>query len=264
MEPNAYLEINRQSWNKRTDVHVTSAFYDVPTFLSGKSSLNDIELNLLGDVAGKSVLHLQCHFGMDSISLSRLGAHVTGVDLSDNAIEKANELAGKAGTSTTFICSDLYDLPNHLQDQFDIVFTSYGTIGWLPDIEKWASVISKFMKPGGSFVFAEFHPVAWMFDNDFNTVAYRYFNDEPIVENEVNTYADRSNTLELKSVCWNHGLAEVIDALIKQGITITHFQEFDYSPYDCFNGAIENEPGKFRIEKFGNKLPLVYAVKGIK
>ena len=127
-----YIEINRQSWNDRTEIHLKSEFYDLENFRKGKSSLNDIELNLLGDIQGMTILHLQCHFGQDTISLSRLGAKVTGVDLSDKAIECAQNLAKDTNAQTRFICCDIYDLPNHLDEKFDLVFTSYGTIGWLP------------------------------------------------------------------------------------------------------------------------------------
>ena len=121
----SYIEINKKSWNKRTPLHLLSNFYDVDGFLKGKSSLNEIELKLLGDVKGKNILHLQCHFGQDTISLGRLGANVTGIDLSDKAIESANNLSVKANIEATFICCNIYDLPNHLNQQFDIVFTSY-------------------------------------------------------------------------------------------------------------------------------------------
>ena len=133
-----YIEINKNSWNKRTAVHLKSEFYDQEKFLKGQSSLNDIELNLLGNIEGKSILHLQCHFGQDSISLSRLGAKVSGVDLSDKAIEAARQIAKETNENTNFICCDIYDLPKFLNQQFDIVFTSYGTIGWLPHLGKWA------------------------------------------------------------------------------------------------------------------------------
>jgi len=184
-EPADYLKLNKASWNTRTEVHFDSEFYDNESFLKGKSSLNDIELDLLGDVAGKSVLHLQCHFGQDTISLARMGAKATGVDLSDLSIKRANELNEKAGTDARFICTDLYSLPIHLDETFDIVFTSYGTIGWLPDMDKWAAIVSKYLKPGGLFVIAEFHPVVWMFDDDFKFIKYNYFNDGVIEETEL-------------------------------------------------------------------------------
>ena len=259
-----YLEINRKSWNNRTDAHVESDFYDVKGFLEGQNSLNSIELDLLGDVSGKSILHLQCHFGQDTLSLARLGATVTGVDLSNKAIDKANALAEQMHLNATFICTDIYDLPNQLTGQFDIVFTSYGTIGWLPDLDKWAAVISKFLKPEGKFVFAEFHPVVWMFDDDFEAVTYNYSKSDPIVETEEGTYADKTAQIEQDYVSWNHGLAEVFTALVKQGIQIEAFNEFDYSPYNCFNKTIEVAPKKFRIKHLDNKIPMVYSICGIK
>lgn len=178
-----YLEINKNSWNSKVDTHLKSDFYFVDEFLNGRTSLNSIELELLGDIKDKSILHLQCHFGQDSISLSRMGAKVTGIDLSDKAIEAAKDLVKKTGTDTQFICTDLYNLPNVLDRKFDVVFTSYGTIGWLPDLNKWAKIISHFLKPNGKFIMAEFHPVVWMFDDDFEVVKYNYFNEAPIYRN---------------------------------------------------------------------------------
>ena len=162
-----YIEINKQAWNKKTDMHIKSDFYDIDGFLNGNSSLNEIELKLLGNIKSKSILHLQCHFGQDTISLTRLGAIATGIDLSDNAINQAILLSEKTNTKVDFISCDIYDLPKHLDKQFDIVFTSYGAIGWLPDLDKWGQIISKFLKPNGKFVFVEFHPVVWMFDYNF-------------------------------------------------------------------------------------------------
>jgi ubiquinone/menaquinone biosynthesis C-methylase UbiE len=259
-----YFENNKASWNKWTTVNFESDFYDVPSFLQGKNVLNSIELDFLGDVNGKSILHLQCHFGMDTLSLARMGAQVTGVDLSDEAIKKANQLNEQLELSAQFINCNVYDLPQHLDQQFDIVFTSYGTIGWLPDIQKWASVVSHFLKPGGAFVFAEFHPVVWMMDDDFEKISYRYFNDEAIVETNNGSYADRNADVKVEFAGWNHGLAEVQQALMDQEIRIEKIKEFDYSPYNCFNGTVESEPGKFRIEKLGNKIPMVYSLLGRK
>lgn len=259
-----FISLNRDSWNNRVDAHLQSEFYDMPGFLSGKSSLNDIELRLLGDLSGKTVLHLQCHFGQDSISLARMGARVTGVDLSDKAIETAQKLAEETIADARFICCNLYDLPQHLDQSFDLVFSSYGTISWLPDLDHWAALIARYLKPGGRFVFAEFHPVVWMFDNDFETVGYAYANQGPIAETETGTYADRNADLKLQYVCWNHGLSEVISSLIQHGLSLNQFQEFDYSPYNCFNKTIEFEPGKFRIAHLGNKIPMVYALEATK
>lgn len=256
-----YIAINRQSWNNRTDAHLKSEFYDLEGFISGKTFLKDIEMNLLGDIAGKSVLHLQCHFGQDSIALSKLGADVTGIDLSDKAIASAKEIAKITHTNTKFICCNIYDLPDYLNEQFDIVFTSYGTIGWLPDLDRWAKIISRYLKPNGQFVFVEFHPVVWMFDDNFETIGYRYFNSGAIVETETGTYADRNADITQQYVMWNHGTGEVINSLIQNGLEIASFDEFDYSPYNCFNKTVEFEPGKFRISHLDDKIPMVFSIK---
>ncbi len=259
-----YIAINRQLWNDRTAVHLTSEFYDMAGFMQGRSSLNDIELALLGDVQGKSLLHLQCHFGMDTLSLARLGAQVTGVDLSDTAIEEARKLAAHLGIPADFVCCNIYDLPQHLDTQFDIVFTSYGVIGWLPDLDAWGRLIARYLKPGGLFVMAEFHPVVWMFDNDFNRIEYSYFQQDAIVETEEGSYADRYADIKNLAVSWNHSLDQVFRALLAQGLHIAAFREYDYSPYNCFANTVELEPGQFHIRGMERKLPMVYAVSAAK
>ena len=259
-----YIKINKQTWNNKTAVHIDSDFYDNDNFIKGKSTLNSIELDLLGDVNGKKILHLQCHFGQDSLSLARLGAKVTGVDLSDRAIAKAKELNTNLKLDAQFICCDIYDLPNHLNDTFDIVFTSYGTIGWLPDLNKWSAVVSQFLKPDGKFVMAEFHPVVWMFDTNFKEVFYSYFNIKPIIENETGTYADQYSEIESQTITWNHPTSEVLNALINAGLEINAFNEFDYSPYNCFNETEEFETEKYRIKHLGNKIPMIFSILATK
>lgn len=256
-----YLDINRKSWNQRLDAHVASDFYDVEGFLNGRSSLNKIELDLLGDVSGKSILHLQCHFGQDTISLSRLGASVTGIDLSDKSILKAKKLATQIGTDTEFICCDVYNLPHVLDKKFDIVFTSYGTISWLPDLNKWSEVICHFLKPKGHFVFAEFHPAIWMYDDDVEKVTYHYNNVEPIIEEETGTYADKNADFKETCVCWNHGIGEVVNSLIKSGLQLKQLDEHCYAPYPFVKNCESIKPGKYRIKHFEDKFPLVYAIK---
>lgn len=255
-----YLDVNKASWNKRTDVHVDSEFYDNQSFIKGRSSLNDIEIPLLGDLTGKKVLHLQCHFGQDTISMARMGAQATGVDLSDKSVDKARELTKITETGCEFVCCNVYDLPNHLDDTFDVVFTSYGTITWLPDLDRWASVINRFLKPGGQFIFVEFHPCMWMYDDDMKGIKYNYFNDGPIAEDEEGTYANKESAITQSYVTWNHAISEVVNSLIGQGLKINQLNEYDYSPYDVFAGGEEFESGKFRVAQFGNKVPMVYAV----
>lgn len=259
-----YLSINKSTWNERTDVHFQSKMYDVENFIQGGNALKSIELELLGDIKGKRILHLQCHFGQDTISLSRMGAEATGIDFSDKAIARAKELAELTQSNTRFILSDVYSLPDVLDEKFDMVFTSYGTIGWLPDVERWAAVVSHFIKPGGTFVFAEFHPVVWMMSDDFSKIQYRYFTDEPIVEESDTTYTDGQLSKSMKSVGWNHGMAEVIQALLDQGLHLDSLREFDYSPYDCFDKVVEVETGKYQIIGLEGKIPMVYALKATK
>ena len=256
-----YININKQTWNNKTDVHISSEFYDMQGFIEGKPTLNAIEMELLGDVSNKKILHLQCHFGQDTMTFSRMNAIATGIDLSDKAIDRAREFATQLNLDTTFVCCDIYDTPKFVDEKFDVVFTSYGTIGWLPDLDKWANVVSHFLKPDGKFVMADFHPVVWMYDNDFKEVFYNYFNTNPIIEDESGTYADRYSEISAQTITWNHPISEILNALIKSGLEINCFNEYDYSPYNCFNETEEFKPNKFRIKHFGNKIPMVYSIK---
>lgn len=256
-----YFKSNKALWNKRTSIHKNSDFYDLEGFRKGKNVLNEIELKELGDVSGKSMLHLQCHFGLDSLSWSRLGAKVTGVDFSDKAIEIAAELNEELRFDTRFICSNIYDLKQKLDQQFDIVFTSYGTIGWLPDLDRWANIIRHFLKPGGTFYIAEFHPVIWMFDDDFSKLTYSYFNSGVIEIEQEGTYANKNAKLKQKEYSWNHSIGSVVNALIKHGLSIQSLNEFNYSPYDCFSNTIKNEEDNFFIKGYEGVLPMVYSIK---
>ena len=260
-----YFETNRQLWNQRTPLHRQSEFYSVPAFLEGKTSLNSIELEELGDVQGKSLLHLQCHFGQDTLSWARLGANATGIDLSDASIEEARKLNQQLGLDAKFVQSNVYDLKENLQGQFDVVFTSYGTIGWLPDLEKWAEIIFHFLKPGGTFYMVEFHPVVWMFDDDFQNIVYPYHNTiEPIVTETAHTYTDGGAHKQQKEYGWNHALSEVISSLTAKGLQLHFLHEFPYSPYNCFSHMVQGEDGYWRIEHMQNKIPLLYSLKATK
>lgn len=261
---NDHISVNMKLWDERVGYHLNSGFYDKDGFLNGKISISDLEQELLGNISGKSILHLQCHFGMDTISLSRMGAIATGVDFSQKAINAAEKLTIETRQNAKFICSDIYDLPSVLDQKFNIVFTSFGVIGWLPDLNKWAGVIQHFLEPGGKFIIAEFHPVVWMFDNDFKKIEYSYFNERPIRELEEGTYADKNAPFQLESITWNHSLSEVMQSLMQHGIEITDFKEYDYSPYNCFNETIEIEPGKFNIKNLQHKIPMTYSITGQK
>ena len=264
LDTQTFFNDNKEGWNKRTSAHISSDFYNNRNFKVVQNSLNKIELSELTEIKGKSLLHLQCHFGQDTLSLSRMGAVATGVDFSETAVDKGRELANQLGLDTKFICCDVYSLPDVLDEQFDIVFTSYGTIGWLPDVDKWAAVVSKFLKPGGRFVFAEFHPVVWMFDNDFTKVTYNYFKDNAIIEEETGTYAEKGADIRSETINWNHSIGEVLGGLLNHGLAIEKFNEYDYSPYNCFSHLEEFAPGKFRVKHLGNNIPMVYSVLAVK
>lgn len=259
-----YFDENKKLWNQRTVVHKDSSFYDVPSFLQGKSSLTEIETKELGDVKGKKILHLQCHFGMDSLSLARMGAHVTGVDLSDTAIEEAKKLNDQLSLNAKFICCNVYDLKDHLNEQFDIVFTSYGVIGWLPDLNKWSDIISHFLKSGGFFYMAEFHPVVWMLDEDFKEVKYYYHNQETIIIDSQGTYTDRDAHIHAKEYSWNHSIGEVLNALLNQKLQLEFFNEYSYSPYPCFKNVVQGSDGNWRVLGLEDKIPMVYSLKASK
>ena len=259
-----YFKANRSLWNKRTPIHAASDFYDLEAFKSGKSSLNTIELKALGDVSGKSLLHLQCHFGMDTLSWARLGARVIGVDLSTKSIELAKSLAQELQISARFICSNVYDVPHCLDKKFDIVFVSYGCISWLPDLKHWAEIIADFLKPGGIFYMVEFHPIVWMFDSSFDKIAHPYQSLQVIHMEPTETYTKTNDTLNYSEYTWNHGLATIIQSLITSGLTLKSCEEFDFSPYNCFDNMVKGKDGYWRIIGLEEKIPLLFSLKAEK
>ncbi|MEO6166454.1 MAG: class I SAM-dependent methyltransferase [Chitinophagales bacterium] len=259
-----YFEANKRLWDERTLVHEKSAFYDVDSFKKGINSLTPIELAELTTVKGKRLLHLQCHFGLDTLSWARLGAKVTGIDFSEEAIAAAQKLTEELKMDARFLCSNVYELDKNLEGEFDIIFTSYGVVGWLPDLDRWASIIAHFLTKGGTFYLAEFHPVVWMFDNDFEKIKYPYHNYEVIEEEETGTYANRRAPIKNTSFTWNHGLGEVINALINHRMKIEFLHEFPFSPYNCFQNTIKGTDGNFRIKNLENLIPMMYSIKAIK
>jgi len=256
-----YRSINRAHWNQLVDAHLQSAFYDLPSFKAGRSSLRPPELAAVGEVAGQSLLHLQCHFGQDTLSWARLGATVTGMDLSEKAIAAAHDLAAELNLPAHFLACDLYELPQRLDGSFDVVFTSYGVVGWLPDLDRWAEVVAHFLKPGGRFVLLEFHPMLWMFDDAFERFAYSYFNVAPIVTAESGSYADRNQPGQTQEVGWNHSLSEVIGALHRAGLRLDWFEEYAYSVWPCFPDMKQVGEDRWVINPLGDKVPHMYGLR---
>lgn len=256
------FSLNRAAWDARTPFHLASRFYDVDAFKAGACSLREIELAQVGDVAGKSLLHLQCHFGQDTLSWARRGARVTGLDLSGAAVTTARALAAELGVDARFVEGNVFDAPALVgAETYDVVFTSYGVLGWLPRLGPWAQAVAACLRPGGAFHLVEFHPAVWVWDDAFERVAYAYDGpDVPIVSEQTGTYADRAAPVTLREVGFNHGLGAVVSALLDQGLRLEHLREYDWSPYDIFPDMEEFAPGRFRMRRFGARLPLVYGL----
>ena len=189
---------------------------------------------------------------------------VRGVDLSDDAIELAEKINDELHLDATFICCNVYDTSEFVKEQFDIVFTSYGTIGWLPDLDPWAKVIAERLKPGGYFYMAEFHPVVWMFDDDFTHIKYHYDNKEIIVMEDQPTYTGDKNEIAGKEYSWNHSISEVLNALINAGLKIEFLNEHTFSPYSNFKNSVETEKGEWHIKGMEGKIPMVYSLRARK
>lgn len=258
------LEANRKNWNERTPVHVASQFYDVESFRLGRCSLKDIERREVGDVSGKTLLHLQCHFGMDTMSWARRGARATGVDFSDVAIDAARSLNAELGLGARFICSNLYDLPDVLDEKFDIVFTSYGVLCWLPYIDAWARVVRQFVRPGGMFYIVEGHPFMEPFDEVSSsgeaTPAYGYFHEEFYWEGGEESYAG-SQPIESPNYEWHHSIGEIVTALIDAGLTIQFLHEFPFSGWQVFDVMRQGADGWWRFPEHNDSFPQLFSIK---
>ncbi len=260
-----YFETNKETWNQKVAIHAKSDFYDLDAFKKGETSLKRFEIDALGtNISGKSLLHLQCHFGQDTLSWSRMGAKCTGIDLSDKGIQLAKELNSELQLDATFTCCNVLETSKYIQEQFDIVYTSYGVIGWLPDLKPWGQMIAERLKKGGVFYMVEFHPIAWMFDYTKKepTIAYGYQQKEAIYEEYEGTYANTASKMISKEYGWNHGLGEIISSLTQAGLTIEYLHEYDESPYDIFPDLIKTKEGMY-VSK--DKLfPLLFAIKAFK
>jgi SAM-dependent methyltransferase len=265
MDMKKEIHQNKILWEQWTGLHFDSDFYDLRGFLHGKNTLNEIELAELGKVEGKTLLHLQCHFGLDTLSLARMGAEVTGVDISETAVGKAVELAGQLNLDASFIVSDVYEIKSVIEKQFDIVFCSYGAIQWLPDLLKWAGIISWCLKPGGIFYMAEFHPVLWMLDENSTGLKYPYDSGgKPLVFSNARSYAAPEVPLQNQEFNWQHGLGQVVNALVSQEMQLEFLNEHAWSPYPVLDGMVETEPSHWKHKNLPENFPYVFSVKAKK
>lgn len=262
---NEYLKSNRELWNAWTPVHVKSKVYNVDAFKRGEDRLDNVVREGVGDVRGKSLLHLQCHFGLDTLSWARLGARVTGADFSEAAITQARALAQETGIDANFVCANIYDLPNTLTGQFDIVFTSHGVLSWLPDLSAWGQVVAHFLKPGGLFYICEAHPTAYIFDDenpDDLRVRYPYFHTaEPGSAKVDGSYADRDADVHSVEYFWFFNMGDVINALIQAGLQITELREHDFVSWQMYPFMIQDIDGWWRLPEKFPRLPLMFSLK---
>lgn len=243
---------NRANWDDRVPIHVAGSFYDVPGFVAGRDTLRDFELAEVGDVNGRTLLHLQCHIGLDTLSWARRGATVTGLDFSAPAVEVAGNLAAQVGVSTArFVTAEMYEAVDALAAQtFDIVYTGFGALCWLPDLARWARTAAALVAPGGFLYLAEYHPFADVLAEDGRTVEHDYFRRDPLVVDAPGTYADPSAaTTATVTVEWLHGIGDVVSALAAAGLRLEFLHEHDH--------------GHFRLPA-GLRVPQVYSLRASK
>ena len=265
-----YKQANLNLWNEQVDIHVKSKFYDVDGFKAGKLSLYPIELEELSpEVSGKTMLHLQCHFGLDTMSWARMGAIPTGMDFSDKAIAHARALNDELGLKCIFIHSDIYELHEKLTGKFDIVYTSYGVLTWLPDMRGWARVIDHFLKPGGTFYIVDIHPFTHMLDDEVEgeelRLRYPYFHsDEPHVFETSGSYADRDAVIKQPVVYeWTHSMGDILNALLGVGLRIEYLHEFDFIAHRHLPFMVERDR-LFYLPEGMPKTPLMFSLKAKK
>lgn len=259
-----YLKANKKWWNDVAPIHLGSDLYNLKGFKKGKTTLTSIEIEELGNVKGKTLLHLMCHFGMDTLSWARKGAIVTGVDLSDTSIRLARKLSREIATPATFVCSDIYELPNVLDKKFDIIFASYGVLCWVSNLKKWAKIIHHFLASGGVFYIVELHPFTNILTHDFQ-ILYKYFKRGPFEDDSPGTYADWNADIKGSTYLWNHTMGDIINTLIEEGLKIEYLHEFPFTMYDQFPGLMEqNKKGQFVLKDKKLQIPLLFSLKATK
>jgi len=259
-----WRETNRASWDERVPIHVGGEFYDVAGFKAGEEHLRPFELEEMGDVSGKDLLHLQCHFGKDTLSWARRGARTTGLDFSAPAVEAARGLAAEIGIEAEFVRSDVYEAQGALGNRtFDVVYTGLGALNWLPDIDRWAGVAAGLVRPGGFLYLAEFHPFSDVFGDDDLTVEHDYFHtEEPQVWDEPGTYADlEAETENNVTYEWNHTLSDVVTALIDAGLVLRFLHEHDYTLFPRWPILEKTGLDTYRLPEGTPRIPLMYSLK---
>lgn len=274
-----YVEANRRLWDEWTHVHESSAFYNLDSFKKGTTKdrpfdagpgvrIRDYEAQEIGDVANKELLHLQCHFGIDTLSWARLGASVTGVDFSVEAVDLARRLAAEIGVEASFVVSSIQEARENISGEFDIVYTSRGAIWWLHDLEEWARTIAHFLRPGGVFYITEFHPILQtLAEIDELRIDYPYFpRKEPMEFPVGGSYADRDAIVEAEvEYGWPHPISEIVSAIAGAGLRIEFLHEFDWVDYQQIPLLHEEPDGKWRLPlSVEGELPLMFSIRATK
>jgi len=266
----AWQQVNLANWNNRAALHIrdASGFYDVDGFLAGEDKLHSIEASEIGDVKGKRLLHLQCHFGLDTLSLARRDAIVTGLDFSPVAIEGARTLAGKANLPATFVEADVYDARKVIDGDFDVVFSTWGTICWLPDVKRWAKVIADMLTPGGSFYFLDSHPSAQVLDQRDGRLepiyGWRTPTDKPDTFEEAHSYTGDAHEKAVTLYNWIHPLSDIVGGLLEAGLRLEFLHEHEVLPYKLFPMMVPAGNGLFRLPDGAVPLPLSFSLKAVK
>ena len=261
-----HFAANRAMWDERVPIHVDSDFYDVGGFKAGRSDLHDFEIAEVGPVGDQDLLHLQCHFGLDTLSWARLGARVTGLDFSAPAIEAARALADECGLAADFVCANVYDAPEVLTHRFDVVYVSLGAIIWLPDIWRWAEIVEALLRPGGRLYLRETHPFTGTLGNDDLSVALDYFHaDEPQAWDDAGTYADpEATTIQNRSYEWQHPVSDVVSAVIGQGLHLDLLHEFPFTVFQQWPFMERRDDGTWWMPEDRPELPLMYSLRATK
>ena len=268
-----YYNANKQLWDEFAKMHynLENDDYNVKVFLEGYSTLKPYELKEMGNVQGKSLLHLQCHFGLDTLSWAREGAIVTGVDFSSDGIRLANLLTQRTKLKATFIESNIYDLPNKLSENFDIVYTSIGVLCWLQDIKEWAKVIAHFLKKGGFFYIADAHPFCKVFDNETANIKdlqihFNYFHDpKPMEFIADGSYAPDTPKIEPKKEYeWTHTISDIINSLIRADLRIEFLNEYPFTVGKRFPFMERGPDGYYQLKNQKAEIPLLFTLKAVK
>jgi SAM-dependent methyltransferase len=270
-----WREANLAMWDERVPIHLQSDFYDVNGFRASQDALRGFEVDEVGDVTGKQLLHLQCHIGTDTLSWARRGAAVTGLDFSGTAVAAASALASELGWEperARFVQADVYDAPGTLGGQrYDIVYTGLGALCWLPDLPRWAQTVASLLLPGGFLYLAEFHPVGMCLGRDGASFGQDYFQSEPLVSHEPGSYADPTAPTEHnRSVWWQQTLGDVVSAVAAAGLSLEFLHEFDFTVFEQFPGMVKGPDNSgtggssnsvFRLPDGAPSVPLLFSLR---